>query len=102
MYLLKEWNIPLWAESPDDGRYSIKEPKAIPAGIMQMSEGRCAQDGRGVLRRGSSTNTTPIPGPIGNPPPAENWAAYIFNVVHDRLDAECARSVSCGCCPLRA
>ena len=29
---------------------------------------------------------------IGNPPPAENWAAYIFNIVHDELDAECAEA----------
>ena len=90
MYLLKEWNIPLWAESPDDGRYSIKGTEAI-AGIMQMSEANALKMAAAFCEE-FDKHDAEYQAQIGNPPPAENWAAYIFNIVHDELDAECAEA----------
>lgn len=77
LYLLKEWNIPIWAESPDDGRYSVKGTEAI-AGIMQMSEANALKMAAAFCVEEFDRHP--------------EWEAFIFNIVHDELDAECAEA----------
>ena len=92
MYLLKGGNIPLWAESPDDGRYSIKGNRGHRRHHAD-ERGECAQDGRGVLRRGVRQARRRIPGPDRQPAARGELGTYIFNVVHDELDAECRKRI---------
>ncbi len=75
LYLLKEWNVPQWAESPDDGRYSVKGTEAL-AGIMQMSEANALKMAAAFAVEQFDAHP--------------EWEAFIFNIVHDELDAECA------------
>lgn len=77
LYLLKEWNVPQWAESPDDGRYSVKGTEAL-AGIMQMSEANALKMAAAFCVEEFDRHP--------------EWDAFIFNIVHDELDAECAEA----------
>lgn len=75
LYLLKEWNVPKWAESPDEGRWSCKGTDAL-AGIMQMSEANALKIALALCEAEFDTHP--------------EWEAYVFNIVHDEIDAECA------------
>jgi len=85
LYLLKEWNVPQWAESPDDGRYSVKGTEAL-AGIMQMSEANALKMAAAFAVEQFDAHP--------------EWEAFIFNIVHDELDAECAEAyrLEVACC----
>jgi hypothetical protein len=59
---------------------------------MQMSEANALKMAAAFCVEEFDKHDAEYLAQIGNPPPAENWAAYIFNVVHDELDAECAEA----------
>jgi len=75
LYLLKEWSVPKWAESLDDGRWSVKGTDAL-AGIMQMSEANALKIAAALC--------------VAKFDAHPEWDAFVFNIVHDELDAECA------------
>ena len=50
LYLLKEWNVPQWAESPTMADTASKARKPL-AGIMQMSEANALKMAAAFCRR---------------------------------------------------
>ena len=62
---------------PDDGRYSVKGTEAL-AGIMQMSEANALKMAAAFAVEQFDAHP--------------EWEAFIFNIVHDELDAECAEA----------
>lgn len=88
LYLLKEWNLPKWAESPEDGRYGVKGTEAL-AGIMQMSEANALKIALALIVEEFDAHDNEYLAQLGAPLVLDDWGAYIFNIVHDETDAEC-------------
>lgn len=76
LYLLKEWNIPQWAESEDDGRYSVKGTDCVSA-VWMMSEANALKIACTLVMEAFDAHP--------------EWEAFIFNIVHDEINAECAK-----------
>lgn len=77
LYLIKEWNVPAWADGPEDGRYSVKGTDAVSA-VWMMSEANALKIALAFVQ--SDFDAHP------------EWEAFIFNVVHDEINAECAEA----------
>lgn len=77
LYLIKEWNVPTWADGPDDGRYSVKGTDAVSA-VWMMSEANALKIALALVQAEFDAHS--------------EWKAFIFNVVHDEIDAECAEA----------
>jgi hypothetical protein len=77
LYLIKEWNVPAWADGSDDGRYSVKGTDAVSA-VWMMSEANALKIALAIVQ--ADFDACP------------EWEAFIFNVVHDEIDAECAEA----------
>ena len=75
LYLIKEWNVPAWADGPEDGRYSVKGTNAVSA-VWMMSEANALKIALAIVQADFDAHP--------------EWEAFIFNVVHDEIDAECA------------
>ena len=75
LFLLKEWNIPAWAESEDDGRYSVKGTDAVSA-VWMMSEANALKIACDIVTIAFDEHP--------------EWDAFVFNIVHDELNVECA------------
>ena len=77
LYLIKEWNVPAWAEGPEDGRYSVKGTDAVSA-VWMMSEANALKIALALVQAEFDAHP--------------EWEAFVFNVVHDEIDAECAEA----------
>lgn len=75
LFLLKEWNVPAWAESEDDGRYSVKGTDAVSA-VWMMSEANALKIACDIVTTAFDEHP--------------EWDAFVFNIVHDELNVECA------------
>lgn len=75
LFLLKEWNVPAWAESDDEGRYSVKGTDAVSA-VWMMSEANALKIACDIVTAAFDEHP--------------EWAAFVFNIVHDELNVECA------------
>ena len=77
LYLIKEWNVPAWADGPEDGRYSVKGTDAVSA-VWMMSEANALKIALALVQADFDAHP--------------EWEAFVFNVVHDEINAECAEA----------